>query len=545
LLKRSLDTTSGIGAWLLGNQKSAIVTALESLESGKGAANYDAISSWINSTLSSSFSSSYFSYVKSRLVSLNVISNVDIASVTSFKSLGLLQFAQAKILPVLSSNKYQYAREILGNNILPTAPQSGTLELSGSIKEFAPKLLTTTVSLSQAVAFFANLNSPTGEVLVSALWSSVSHGVTTVSSRLSSCGVTSDNMAAVASYLKSLVRFNYFKAAGFSSTVNVPPASNTDRGLFIRTSVYDLLSGLSDPNLKAGTTLSSESYLADTFLESYADDEEHWNEHAGEYTVLKTGRVWKSEENILGVRNWYSAEPKHLNEPVNAYEVWDDTLLRSVEYKKGGSSSLNNFDVYRYSPASSAFQNQSVNPLNEKYYMSGPSGLLNMDAATNGAPVWYSQPHFLYVDNDVTDSFIPGTFVPDESSHSSYVDIEPETGAAFKRANRYQLNLKLSKVDWFTEPGYSGLFSTSDDLYAPVMWFEESWNIPSARSTEFNDNINDVRRRGKGACAGLAIFGIIFVLVGAYLVYRARKDQKSMFTTSSKPAEIEAVEVAV
>jgi hypothetical protein len=564
LTKLSLDLSEGIGAWKSSSSKSAVVSALNTY--GNGTALYETILQWITATSTSpTFESTYFTYVKSKLIDLSVIGSSDIAGVNSFSTLGLLQFAQSKLLSALSSTKYTYANQLSANSLFPTLPQSGVLELSGYIKQFQPTLVANTLSLVQTNNFFSTLTVESGDVLVSALWSSVNNGITTVNSKLASAGVTSQNMKSVASYLKSLIRFSYLKEAGFSGSVNVPPTSTSDRGLFVKASVYDILTNFADPNIKSGVTLSSLSYLPNPLLESYTSDEDHWEEHANEWTMMKTGRlnlsqaheyfsidgktalrgVWKSEENVNGVRDWISAEPKHLDNPVHTYEIWDETLLRSVEYKKGSSSTLKNFQVFRYSPADTAFENQSVNPLNEKYYMSGPSGLMNLDAAVNGAPVWYSKPHFLDADASVTDAFVSGTFAPEESSHSSYVDVEPETGATFDRAERYQLNLRLSKVDWFTEPGYAGLFSANDYVYAPVFWFEEKSVIPEERATNFDQKINDVRRSGKGACAALAIFGIIFVLVGAYLVYRARKDKKAYFTSATKTPEVEVTEVAV
>jgi hypothetical protein len=177
----------------------------------------------------------------------------------------------------------------------------------------------------------------------------------------------------------------------------------------------------------------------------------------------------------------------------------------------------------------------SSNPDNDVYYMNGPDGLFNLEQIYSGAPIWLSYPHFYNADPKVKSAFAENSFSASKADHYPYAEVEPLTGLVFRFKNRYQLNLKLSKVDWFSEPGYSALFDDKEYFYAPIFWVEESYEIPTKRASLLHDGIIMTRKNGLRDSILLGVFGSILVLFSFYSYYRFKHIPKNSIKMRSDP----------
>lgn len=91
------------------------------------------------------------------------------------------------------------------------------------------------------------------------------------------------------------------------------------------------------------------------------------------------------------------------------------------------------------------------------------SGLNLMPCGLQEAPIIMSEPHFLHGDPELL-SYARG-LKPDENRHSTFIVIEPVTGAPLSGEKKIQLNLRLSR-----QP--VELLSNVSEGFFPLMWCE-------------------------------------------------------------------------
>lgn len=94
----------------------------------------------------------------------------------------------------------------------------------------------------------------------------------------------------------------------------------------------------------------------------------------------------------------------------------------------------------RYGLQPKDLENATVNPSNAQFYNFAPSGMENTTAAF-GIPVFVSFPHFLHGDSRLV-AAVEG-LQPNEDTHDSIFDVEPQTGLPTLAHKRLQVNYQL------------------------------------------------------------------------------------------------------
>ena len=184
-------------------------------------------------------------------------------------------------------------------------------------------------------------------------------------------------------------------------------------------------------------------------------------------------------------------------------------VRRSGHVSPNGTSSQQGIPVNHYVIPTDELQNTT---LDQGFYSSNvPTGVLNMSCVSPlGAPIFASMPHFLNGDPDYRVN-VTGISEPNETSHGSFVDVEPFTGAVVGAARRLQINVLVrnynaslaSRLFW----NASGFWNVSGGwLMVPVFWATEEGNITAELANEFKNKVFGVTTGISWAVIGLIIF---------------------------------------
>eukprot|EP01038_Epipyxis_sp_PR26KG_P004648 gene4648-6532_t len=106
-------------------------------------------------------------------------------------------------------------------------------------------------------------------------------------------------------------------------------------------------------------------------------------------------------------------------------QVYISDIYRSCYIEQYATADWGGVPVRRYTIQTRDMSNASTYPPNADYYYFGPSGMANLTKAVN-VPVFLSFPHFLNGDPRLVEA-VTGMH-PDPEKHSSYLDMEPQTG---------------------------------------------------------------------------------------------------------------------
>ncbi|WAR00806.1 SCRB2-like protein [Mya arenaria] len=183
-------------------------------------------------------------------------------------------------------------------------------------------------------------------------------------------------------------------------------------------------------------------------------------------------------------------------------------------------------DLYRFSTPPDVFMSHIDNPANQGYCTPSdnclPSGLLNMENCHDGAPLVFSQPHFLNADKAV----INGVYGmhPNIEEHGTFIDIEPNTGAAFYAAKKLQANIALERV-----PNIKSTLKLPT-VVLPVVWLNESSKITKSLADEFKSELQTpllVIHVGTYLAIGLGAFLVLMSLTVA-IFRKLREKQKNV-----------------
>jgi hypothetical protein len=96
------------------------------------------------------------------------------------------------------------------------------------------------------------------------------------------------------------------------------------------------------------------------------------------------------------------------------------------------------------------------------------------------------------------------------------------TGVVLKHTNRYQINMRLDKLNWFSEPGYEDLFSKRDVVFAPVLWFEEAYELESEFSSKIFSLTYTILYIGSIMTIVFAILGAVLCIISCIILHTAR-----------------------
>jgi len=200
-------------------------------------------------------------------------------------------------------------------------------------------------------------------------------------------------------------------------------------------------------------------------------------------------------------------------------EVYVSELYREVPISYNTTINFKDIELYRFMLSNSLLQNVTENNDTAAYYANCPMGLLNISRAFFGIPLFVSKPHFLDGDPELAKN---AGLVPVWSDHQTTVDVEPMTGFAMKAHKRMQLNMRMSKIEetcFFVFP-YT-VFNTVGGLgYWPILWFEESGEIPDNKAHDFVSKVYGAQKLSYYLKYISYSFSIIFVLVAIALMFR-------------------------
>jgi len=541
LVRRSLST-NGIRAWTEGSSAAVLQSSLiaAGVSPASVASEISIIQTWLSNAPSHS---SFIPFVKAFLFAKSVSGSTDTDAIFSLSDLSIFQFATGRLIPFLNGGS--------GVDSFASYPElfsNGTIQIHSELGYFLSHYYDSLYRISIPQA--KQLLNPSANAYISfgSFLSSLEQG--SVISSVGSFGITPTNAHGFAGYVKHILKHDYFVRTRFPFLeVDSPPSTVEDLGLFSRTRYAYLFTHTYDPNVVLEA--SSLDFFPNPIVGDYNSNDEHWTAHPNEYTVSRTGTddidsmhssirlegksrtlgVWRDPVVLSGLYGTVGISP-NSNGITSKFIFWDGNLRRGFQFVDSGEKidypNLNG--VRRYKLDSSELKNQESVPDNGIYYMTGPDGFLNMAPSFFGAPIWISQPHFQGAD---TSRYSYLSFSPNAQKHESYIDIEPLSGLVVRAAIRWQWNVLLKKQDFFTEPYYSNLFSSRDELMLPVFWIEENIEISTEAYTQLSD-IMATQSSGKIALIVCLILGLIMFLVGLVMLYKLSKEQ----TSYRKPVEI-------
>ncbi|KAK0075820.1 hypothetical protein PV325_006271, partial [Microctonus aethiopoides] len=147
-----------------------------------------------------------------------------------------------------------------------------------------------------------------------------------------------------------------------------------------------------------------------------------------------------------------------------------------------------------------------------------PMGVINITACRYGAPGFVSLPHFYKADPILREQ-VTG-MKPNETKHSFYITLEPNTGVPLDVAARFQINILV-------QPSLSvALFRDVPKIYFPIFWF----NLKSGTTENLAWSLRQlliVPSAGLYGSVILAIVGAIIVIIIAVAIY-VRKGPKKL-----------------
>jgi hypothetical protein len=160
-----------------------------------------------------------------------------------------------------------------------------------------------------------------------------------------------------------------------------------------------------------------------------------WNESTAEkkgYTLPfgsdYANRIQGTDANMFGRPVTYSKAQVFIS------DIYRSAYITNEGY---GDVDWDGIRLRRYSIQLKDMLNSTMNPENAQYFAFGPNGVLNTSKAVNIA-VFVSFPHFLYADDSLREAVIG--MVPNEETHLTYVDVEPQSGLLARARKRIQVN---------------------------------------------------------------------------------------------------------
>uniref|UniRef100_A0AAY5K9H8 Scavenger receptor class B, member 2c n=1 Tax=Esox lucius TaxID=8010 RepID=A0AAY5K9H8_ESOLU len=184
---------------------------------------------------------------------------------------------------------------------------------------------------------------------------------------------------------------------------------------------------------------------------------------------------WKGQS----VLNWWTTDECNMINGTNGASfhpiitknetlyMFNSDLCRSIYTTFEEERNVKGVPGYRFSPPSSVFANTTENA----GFCSPPgnclgSGVLNVSACKQGAPIVMSSPHFYQAD----EKFVKDIFgmKPNKEQHETIIDINPLTGMILQASKRLQVNVFVEKIPVFSQTG------DIRSLVFPVLYLNES-----------------------------------------------------------------------
>ncbi|XP_030005493.1 lysosome membrane protein 2c [Sphaeramia orbicularis] len=282
-----------------------------------------------------------------------------------------------------------------------------------------------------------------------------------------------------------------FKDNALAASVISSYMRSQGEGLFITRTVRELLWGYEDGLLKALSLF--QPGLDDVFGLFYKNN----GSNDGKY-VFFTGQgsskdfarvdTWNGNSSLDW---WTSDECNMINGTNGAFfhpvvtknetlYMFSSDLCRSLYAVYEEDVTVKGIPGYRFTPPSKVFANLTVNPDNAGFCVPAGnclgSGLLNVSACKQGAPIIMSSPHFYQAD----EKFVKDVFGmnPKKEEHQTTIDINPLTGIVLQAAKRLQVNVFIEKIPRFSQA------ENVRTVVFPVVYLNESVLIDDASAVK-------------------------------------------------------------
>eukprot|EP00002_Diphylleia_rotans_P036437 TRINITY_DN801_c0_g1_i1.p1 TRINITY_DN801_c0_g1~~TRINITY_DN801_c0_g1_i1.p1 ORF type:complete len:497 (-),score=128.50 TRINITY_DN801_c0_g1_i1:589-2079(-) len=325
----------------------------------------------------------------------------------------------------------------------------------------------------------------------------------------------------------------YTTSFGYYLYPNQAAAYNAGQRAFIRLTVQQLLFGYGVPigNVVLPIALitnytTEEECLENCYFDAYRTGKDDRNTigqqvlYAGEsFCYVGTNQCWKSPERVEGTDgSIFNYNVKKSDKLV----TWLSDALRTVSLKHYGDKNqkVEGIELYRFRVDKEAFLNTTYSKRNEKYFQTGPNGVVNVAIASFNLPVYLSQPHFYACDPLLVDE-VKG-LNPNQPDHDSFLDIEPITGYTMNAAKRLQVNFHMQK-----DANPPDFYKNMRDFFYPMIWIEEGGRISKESADDFKGSVYFAQDLQLALIITGCIVGSISLIVGIYMFYRLRKDVSS------------------
>uniref|UniRef100_A0A3P9KWZ4 Scavenger receptor class B, member 2c n=1 Tax=Oryzias latipes TaxID=8090 RepID=A0A3P9KWZ4_ORYLA len=262
---------------------------------------------------------------------------------------------------------------------------------------------------------------------------------------------------------------------------------SSGEGLFSTHTVGELLWGYEDGLLKALKLFRPElDDVFGLFYKTNASNDGQYVFFTGQQSYEDFARVstWNGESSL----NWWTSKECNMINGTNGasfhpvitknelLRIFSSELCRSLYAVYEDDVSVKGIPGYRFILPSEVFANESVNPANAGFCVPAGnclgSGLLNVSACKQGAPIIMSSPHFYQADAKYVQSVFG--MKPVKEHHETTIDVHPLTGFLLQAAKRLQINVYVEQIETFSQTG------NVRTLIFPVVYLNESVLIDDA-----------------------------------------------------------------
>ncbi|XP_002737374.1 lysosome membrane protein 2-like [Saccoglossus kowalevskii] len=264
--------------------------------------------------------------------------------------------------------------------------------------------------------------------------------------------------------------------------------------LFMKRTVNEVLWGYDDEMLKFIMNITGNLLIKSAkfglFMGRNGTDDGIYNIYTGS-DKLNIIDKWKGEPSLSWWNDDYanmingtdgSLSPPYSDRSKPAY-IFSSDICRSVFVMFEKEVEVKGITVNHFVSNAYLLGNVTFNPDNGGFCTPKnncpPGGLLNASACQQGAPIFYSLPHFLYADKDV----ILPCMNPNKEEHQTFLDSDYVTGISMRIAKRLQINVHLTRHKAISD------LSEINEVYYPVLWINETYTIDDASATKYKHSV--------------------------------------------------------
>ena len=203
--------------------------------------------------------------------------------------------------------------------------------------------------------------------------------------------------------------------------------------------------------------------------------------------------------------------------PEKNMSLFSADLCRSLYLSFESKREFGGLTLMRYSLPYEVLSNRSENQCYCTDDFTCKASLVNLSPCRNGAPVIASTPHFYMGDDEVINA-VDG-LNPSAELHATYLDLEPNTGVAFKAAKRIQLSLPLRRYADLPE------LSKIKEVILPIFWLNEKAEVPLERAEALNEKLTKPGMYVNYAIYAIFAIGFFCILIPIvmFIVSKSKK----------------------